>query len=302
MPHESGAHHPTTTRPEHWIFHRGALGDSILLWPFLRSLVSGGARVVFATDLSKGSLASRELGVIAVNAEDRRFAGLWRHDHTVPEREINQDAVRVTVFSSAGAGSAVWLANARAMFPFARFDLVNQNLDRSVALALAMKSEEEYAASVPPSGAAEGPIVLHVGAGAREKWWPMTRWAVLKSSLESGPVAVCVIAGEVEREKMTDPERACFDRMGGRFTDDLESLAIVIKHARVYVGADSGPTHLAAALGVPTIALFGPTDPARWAPIGPRVRVIAPERTGQSMTWLPPQRVFDAVRAATRRP
>ena len=45
--------------------------------------------------------------------------------------------------------------------------------------------------------------------------------------------------------------------------------------ARVFVGNDSGPTHLAAATGAPTVALFGPTDPRRFAPRGPAVTVLA---------------------------
>jgi ADP-heptose:LPS heptosyltransferase len=51
-------------------------------------------------------------------------------------------------------------------------------------------------------------------------------------------------------------------------------LAGVLAHARLFVGHDSGVTHLAAALHVPTVALFGPTDPVQWAPRGPHVFVV----------------------------
>jgi ADP-heptose:LPS heptosyltransferase len=51
-------------------------------------------------------------------------------------------------------------------------------------------------------------------------------------------------------------------------------LGAVLERARLYVGNDSGISHLAAAWGAPVLALFGPTDPAQWAPIGPRVRVL----------------------------
>ena len=51
-------------------------------------------------------------------------------------------------------------------------------------------------------------------------------------------------------------------------------LAALLRRARCYLGNDSGLGHLAGLLGVPTLALFGPTDPARWAPVGPRVRVL----------------------------
>ena len=48
-------------------------------------------------------------------------------------------------------------------------------------------------------------------------------------------------------------------------------------HAALFVGADTGPTHLAAAAGTPTVALFGPTDPVRFGPVGPRVRILRDE-------------------------
>ena len=56
--------------------------------------------------------------------------------------------------------------------------------------------------------------------------------------------------------------------------DDLYELACWLASARLYIGNDSGITHLAAAVGTPVLALFGPTDPAIWAPRGPHVRVL----------------------------
>ena len=51
-------------------------------------------------------------------------------------------------------------------------------------------------------------------------------------------------------------------------------LGAVLARAGLYVGNDSGVSHLAAAWGAPVLALFGPTDPAQWAPVGPRVTVL----------------------------
>ena len=55
---------------------------------------------------------------------------------------------------------------------------------------------------------------------------------------------------------------------------DILTVAGVLAQARLFVGQDSGVTHMAGLMGVPTIALFGPTDPARWAPCGAHVIVI----------------------------
>src|SRR5207302_7263558 len=59
--------------------------------------------------------------------------------------------------------------------------------------------------------------------------------------------------------------------------NNLYDLACWLARARVYIGNDSGISHLAAAVGTPTIVLFGPTDPAVWAPLGSRV--LAPMET-----------------------
>jgi ADP-heptose:LPS heptosyltransferase len=55
---------------------------------------------------------------------------------------------------------------------------------------------------------------------------------------------------------------------------NLYELGCWLATARVYIGNDSGVSHLAAAVGTPTVVLFGPTDPAVWAPRGDRVRVL----------------------------
>jgi ADP-heptose:LPS heptosyltransferase len=73
---------------------------------------------------------------------------------------------------------------------------------------------------------------------------------------------------------------------------DLFDLACFLAGARAYIGNDSGITHLAAAVGVPTVALFGPTDPAVWAPRGKAVRVIHAARISD----ISPQSVLDALR------
>jgi hypothetical protein len=67
------------------------------------------------------------------------------------------------------------------------------------------------------------------------------------------------------------PEEALTDTV--RF-DDMYELALWLASARLYIGNDSGITHLAAAVGTPVVAIFGPSDPAIWGPRGERVRVL----------------------------
>jgi ADP-heptose:LPS heptosyltransferase len=65
---------------------------------------------------------------------------------------------------------------------------------------------------------------------------------------------------------------------------ELPLLAAILSQCHLFIGNDSGITHLAAALGVPTIALFGPTDPYVWGPRGKKV-FIARENLKGSTAW-----------------
>jgi ADP-heptose:LPS heptosyltransferase len=103
--------------------------------------------------------------------------------------------------------------------------------------------------------------VIHPFSGSPKKNWPLDRFRELARQLErSMPVRWC--AG---RE---DPPLN-----GAVRIDDLYELACWLARARLYIGNDSGITHLAAAVGTPVLALFGPTNPDVWAPRGANVRV-----------------------------
>lgn len=258
-----------------WVFHRGSLGDSVLLWPALRALLAAGERVTIVADGSKARLAARELGIEGVDAEQARFAALWREDESVePERGVRR-VIAVGMAESEPA-CAVWLANAKRMFPGAAVEGVPGRLDRGKAIELARRFDPAGGVPVPAIRSNPGgPVVFHVGAGSRDKQWGIDRWRDLAVRIEGEAI---VLAGEVEAERFTRDERREFNAMGGRYLFDLLALADVLRGASLFIGGDTGPTHLAAALGVPTVALFGPTDPARWAPIGPRVEIVRAPR------------------------
>jgi ADP-heptose:LPS heptosyltransferase len=73
-------------------------------------------------------------------------------------------------------------------------------------------------------------------------------------------------------ETVVDLSGGAAERAPG--TRSLGELLALLERSAVVVGADSGPVVLAATLGVPTVALFGPKDPAIYAPLGPRVEVV----------------------------
>ena len=102
---------------------------------------------------------------------------------------------------------------------------------------------------------------IHPFSGSPKKNWPLAKFERFAHGLERRmPVYWC--AGR-EDPKLEDAV----------LIDDLYELACWLARAGIYIGNDSGITHLAAAVGTPVLALFGPTDPAVWAPRGTHVRI-----------------------------
>jgi len=115
-----------------------------------------------------------------------------------------------------------------------------------------------------------GFAVIHPFSGSPKKCWPLERYRALAQKLEETmPVRWCL--GPEDRL----PEAAGGFLRDAVRIDDLYELACWLAGARVFIGNDSGITHLAAAVGTRVVALFGPTNPDVWAPRGPNVRVIA---------------------------
>ena len=106
------------------------------------------------------------------------------------------------------------------------------------------------------SGPRHGSVILHPFSGSAKKNWPLEHFRELAEQLAN----VEWTCGPEERLD------------GARRFGDLAELARWISGARLYIGNDSGITHLAAAVGTPALALFGPTDPAIWCPGGAHVR------------------------------
>jgi heptosyltransferase III len=123
---------------------------------------------------------------------------------------------------------------------------------------------------------ARGTVVLHPFSGSARKNWPLARFQALAARM---PLPV---------EWLVGPEESL---SGATCIPDLQDLAAWIAGARAYVGNDSGITHLAAAIGVPTLALFGPTDPAIWSPRGTRASWLRSDPLGN----LDPERVLSAL-------
>jgi len=126
---------------------------------------------------------------------------------------------------------------------------------------------------VPPRGRAidglpaGGYAVIHASPMFRYKQWTKDGWRELAATLAGQGLAVIATGGpaEDERRYLDDVwQDAGVTRLDGRL--DWAQLTGLLANARVYIGPDTSVTHLAAASGCPTVALFGPTDPRLWGP------------------------------------
>ena len=125
-------------------------------------------------------------------------------------------------------------------------------------------------------GVENGLVALHPGSGSRNNLWPIENFLQLASRIDAdlrlntilfvGPAEREYLGSELERMRTVNP----------MWAEDLPLIhvASLLERRRCYIGNDSGITHLAAAVGIPTIALFGPTDPEVWGPRGERVVVV----------------------------
>ncbi len=136
-----------------------------------------------------------------------------------------------------------------------------------VASAAEGREAERFSGDLPA-----GFLALHPGSGSPRKNWPVARFAELAGRLFPGRRYLLVL-GEADAatgaELSRDPHAVVARELSARV------LGAVLARAGLYVGNDSGVSHLAAAFGAPSLVLFGPTDPRAWRPLGQRVWVAA---------------------------
>jgi ADP-heptose:LPS heptosyltransferase len=177
---------------------------------------------------------------------------------------------------------------------------------------------ELLAPFAPPCGV----VALHPGSGGAAKCWPPPRFAALAARLWQAGLLPLLIAGPADEAVLarllaeiaplaahpapSSPSSAPLARPVRPLPSvlpvardlPLPVLAGVLARCHAFVGNDAGVSHLAALVGCPTLALFGPTDPAVWAPVGRHVRVVRAHASAggvRSMAALPLSRVWRSL-------
>lgn len=117
-------------------------------------------------------------------------------------------------------------------------------------------------------------VLVHPGSGSIHKCLEPGRMALLIEQLWRRGMRPLVLEGPADRDAVGHVQQFMSKPTVILRDLDLSQLAGVLAQVTLYIGHDSGVTHLAALLGVSTIALFGPTDPQRWAPHGRHVTIL----------------------------
>jgi len=294
------------------IFHAGALGDFVLSWPLGLALgrLYPQSRVIFVTQRQKGALAERVLRLESTDVE-LGWHHLFGDAANLPElcRRRLEDARGIFTFVAKAAEP--WIDAVAVLAPQARIVPVdvlpqqNQAIHASQRLleTLAEHPAERAAvrqilASIAAQGvgvapsSSPGPIILHPGSGSPEKCWPIESYLRLADAIHAGGRKCTFILGEVELERWPSQtihriEAAAQTNRPQSYVELFEQL----RAATAFVGNDSGPGHLAAITGIPTLILFGPTDPAVWKPLGSWVTA----RRGRPLAALSVQEIYSSL-------
>lgn len=267
------------------IIFPGALGDLICLEPTLHALVRRhGESLELMARAELARFAVGRMGIAAGHSIDRReMSLLFAGDAAqAPARKFFGKFGRVYSFFASDNETFRGALAAAAAGPVSFHSFrppgaghVGQGYLRSIGEEAAVPprarikpSPEDIAAAsrhLARMGIRPGEFALiFPGSGSPGKNWPGENYAALAGRLRD-KIAPIVIIGPAEYES-----RAFFESRGLAVMSELElgEVAGIAAMARCFVGNDSGVSHLAAAAGARGVVLFGPTDPARWAPLG----------------------------------
>jgi len=281
------------------VIHQGALGDLVCTLPALNALREVSATVVgigsgrlklleYAGILDKSFLADAlgfhrlflpefvPGGNLSAVFSDADLAVSWLGRKSGAYRQnLSRLAAKVSVFSGPfPPGPGDGHACAVLARPVIEAGIPVSDLFPRLSLPSSPDEEERMPAIEMPF------IAVHPGSGSRCKALPLKQLFRLMDSL-SGLLperTLALIAGDAEKSLLIELVKNLPDKLKPR-TRILENLELTVLarslcRAELFVGMDSGPTHLAASLGVKTIAVFGPTSPEIWAPPQPWVRVV----------------------------
>lgn len=297
------------------VIRGGAIGDFILTLPSIKLLRDRfpGAHIEILGHKHIVALAAKRFYADAIRSiEEGALAGFFAQDAALPAELTSYfssfDLIVSYLFDPEGvfqgnlarcrikgfvAGPPKLSGHEHAAVQLARpLEQIGLHLQDSAARIYPTEGDRDFARNF--LGDASEPVVaLHPGSGSETKNWPIERWKELGEHLFSTNRRVLVIAGEADEERVWLLENA-WKNKPVQFAKHLAlpHLAALFETS-LFLGHDSGISHIAAAAGARSILLFGPTNPDVWAPANQNVTVLrAPEG---DLRLLDVDRVIEAI-------
>jgi heptosyltransferase-3 len=148
--------------------------------------------------------------------------------------------------------------------------------------------------NIDPSGTK---VVIQPGSGGEKKCWHIDNFLAVAKQLASENIQVVFLLGPTELDRFSNTTIKTIKSVAKCLTDlPLTQVLGLLSCADGFIGNDSGITHLAAGLGIRTLAVFGPTNPAVYRPIGPAVTVFVSKT--KAFTHKPSARLQQQLMAA----
>ena len=263
----------------------GALGDLILTLPVLREIRQAfpDAEVELLGVLPQARLAMPEYVDRVERVDSIEFAPLFAESE-LPQALRDRlsrfdlalnffaDSDSVITRNLTGAGIRTVVGGAKQ--PSAETHAVYHLASVLEPLGLTLR-DPVPALAIEPSPGYSSRLAFHPGSGSAQKNWPVNCWTELIQQCEGRFNDFLLIGGEADEAVVEEFMASCQSlRVTTLFGADLAELSLALNACAVFVGHDTGISHLAAAVGLPTVALFGPTNPNVWAPLGSHVRVV----------------------------
>lgn len=192
-------------------------------------------------------------GFAANECRERGNAWLMTH-HAAPAGRVHASAKNRAVLAALGVPAGE-----------PRFDLRIPAADEAWAEAWSRSTVGEAGPRL---------VTMHPGAGHPGKRWPLERWLALSERLSAAGYAVAIVSGPEDHAAVREAVKAMTRPVAVAAPPTVGALAAVVRRAAVVIGGDSGPLHLAAALGRRSVGVYGPSDPVTAGPVGPGHRVI----------------------------
>jgi len=145
-------------------------------------------------------------------------------------------------------------------------------------LSIPADAVRRAAALLEPAGSSRPLVGVQIGAGRAVKMWPPARYGEVAARLVADTEAAIVLTGAAEDAESARaflahlPAAATVVNLVG--VPDLVTLAAVLSRLSLLITPDTGPMHLAAVLGTPIVAVFGPSSPDRWGPLARSRRIV----------------------------